>query len=145
MLLLSHWNGCVQFLIPRLMGFPDNSWVSINGLKVGFLSIRIIWEASLPAKNDGLCLAEKHFCRSIISRNGQSGTLWKIQNEFIKEYALEKVLRYKTRNCLLMSNTGNLSPMDKSIRQVLRWIRWTYTLRNKCKYYNYVIYIIIIR
>ena len=34
MLLLSHWNGCVQFLIPRLMGFPDNSWVSINGLTV---------------------------------------------------------------------------------------------------------------
>ena len=25
----------------------------------------------------------------------------------------------------LMSNTGNLSPMDKSIRQVLRWIRWS--------------------
>lgn len=35
MLLLSHWNGCVQFLIPRLMDFPDNSWVSLNGLKVG--------------------------------------------------------------------------------------------------------------
>lgn len=39
-------------------------------------------------ENDGLCLAEKHFCRSIISRNGQSGTLQNIQNELIKEYAL---------------------------------------------------------
>ena len=34
MLLLSHWNGCVQFLVPYLLEFPDNSWVVINGLKV---------------------------------------------------------------------------------------------------------------
>ena len=38
------------------------------------------------------------------SHNGQSGTLWKIQNELIKEYALEKVLRYKARNCLQLIN-----------------------------------------
>lgn len=34
MLLLSHWNGCVQFLVPYLLEFPENSWVVINGLKV---------------------------------------------------------------------------------------------------------------
>ena len=34
MLLLSHWNGCVQFLVPYLLEFPDNSWVVINGLQV---------------------------------------------------------------------------------------------------------------
>ena len=37
MLLLSHWNGCVQFLVPYLLEFPDNSWVVINGLKVEFI------------------------------------------------------------------------------------------------------------
>lgn len=34
MMLLSHWNGCVQFLVPYLQGFPDESWVVINGLQV---------------------------------------------------------------------------------------------------------------
>lgn len=39
MLLLSHWNGCVQFLIPYLLEFPDNSWVVINGLKVAAITL----------------------------------------------------------------------------------------------------------
>ena len=34
MLLLSHWNGCVQFLVPYLLEFPENSWVVINLLQV---------------------------------------------------------------------------------------------------------------
>ena len=33
-LLLSHWNGCVQFLVPYIQGFPRDSWVSINNLQV---------------------------------------------------------------------------------------------------------------
>ncbi|CAH3129107.1 unnamed protein product [Porites lobata] len=33
MLLLSHWNGCVQFLVPYLLEFPENSWVVINLLQ----------------------------------------------------------------------------------------------------------------
>ncbi|XP_068741021.1 potassium/sodium hyperpolarization-activated cyclic nucleotide-gated channel 2-like [Montipora capricornis] len=33
MLLLSHWNGCVQFLVPYLQEFPENSWVVINLLE----------------------------------------------------------------------------------------------------------------
>ncbi|KAJ8025270.1 Potassium/sodium hyperpolarization-activated cyclic nucleotide-gated channel 4 [Holothuria leucospilota] len=32
-LLISHWNGCIQFLIPFYQGFPEDSWVMINGLK----------------------------------------------------------------------------------------------------------------
>ncbi|KAM7285892.1 potassium/sodium hyperpolarization-activated cyclic nucleotide-gated channel 2 [Ixodes scapularis] len=33
MLLISHWNGCLQFLVPMLRGFPSNSWVAINELE----------------------------------------------------------------------------------------------------------------
>ncbi|KAK3732807.1 hypothetical protein QZH41_017708 [Actinostola sp. cb2023] len=44
MMLLSHWNGCVQFLVPYLQGFPDNSWIVINGLEVGYA-----WENKPPA------------------------------------------------------------------------------------------------
>ncbi|PIK57315.1 hyperpolarization-activated (Ih) channel [Apostichopus japonicus] len=32
MLLISHWNGCLQFLVPMLQEFPQHSWVRINGL-----------------------------------------------------------------------------------------------------------------
>ncbi|KAM3910255.1 uncharacterized protein RB166_021158 isoform 3-T3 [Leptodactylus fuscus] len=30
MLLLCHWDGCLQFLVPMLQEFPDDCWVSIN-------------------------------------------------------------------------------------------------------------------
>eukprot|EP00794_Sanderia_malayensis_P003390 gene3391-3880_t len=33
MLLLSHWNGCMQYLVPYLQDFPDNCWVARYNLK----------------------------------------------------------------------------------------------------------------
>ncbi|XP_069806874.1 potassium/sodium hyperpolarization-activated cyclic nucleotide-gated channel 3 [Dendropsophus ebraccatus] len=30
MLLLCHWDGCLQFLVPMLQEFPEDCWVSIN-------------------------------------------------------------------------------------------------------------------
>ncbi|KAJ6656893.1 hypothetical protein lerEdw1_002894 [Lerista edwardsae] len=30
MLLLCHWDGCLQFLVPMLQDFPEDCWVSIN-------------------------------------------------------------------------------------------------------------------
>ncbi|XP_049633607.1 potassium/sodium hyperpolarization-activated cyclic nucleotide-gated channel 4 [Suncus etruscus] len=32
MLLLCHWDGCLQFLVPMLQDFPDDCWVAINGM-----------------------------------------------------------------------------------------------------------------
>lgn len=37
MLLIGHWSGCLQFLVPMLQGFPSNSWVAINELQVSLL------------------------------------------------------------------------------------------------------------
>lgn len=34
MLLLCHWDGCLQFLVPMLQDFPHDCWVSINGMVV---------------------------------------------------------------------------------------------------------------
>ncbi|EDO34316.1 predicted protein, partial [Nematostella vectensis] len=31
-LLIAHWNGCLQFLVPYLQDFPETSWVSIHNL-----------------------------------------------------------------------------------------------------------------
>lgn len=41
MLLIGHWSGCLQFLVPMLQGFPSNSWVAINELQVRFLKFII--------------------------------------------------------------------------------------------------------
>ncbi|XP_059402963.1 potassium/sodium hyperpolarization-activated cyclic nucleotide-gated channel 3 [Carassius carassius] len=32
MLLLCHWDGCLQFLVPMLQDFPPDCWVSINNM-----------------------------------------------------------------------------------------------------------------
>ena len=32
-ILLAHWNGCLQFLIPMFQNFPSDCWVSLNGLQ----------------------------------------------------------------------------------------------------------------
>lgn len=37
-LLLGHWNGCLQFLVPNLQEFPPDSWVAINELQVTSLN-----------------------------------------------------------------------------------------------------------
>lgn len=34
MLLLCHWDGCLQFLVPMLQDFPPDCWVYINRMVV---------------------------------------------------------------------------------------------------------------
>lgn len=34
MLLLCHWDGCLQFLVPMLQDFPSDCWVSLNKMVV---------------------------------------------------------------------------------------------------------------
>ena len=39
MMLVAHWNGCMQYLVPVLDDFPDDSWVVIHGLRVSLTTI----------------------------------------------------------------------------------------------------------
>ncbi|CAI8015380.1 Potassium/sodium hyperpolarization-activated cyclic nucleotide-gated channel 3, partial [Geodia barretti] len=41
-LLLAHWNGCIQFLVPFMEGFPPDSWVSINHLQYSWAVFKAI-------------------------------------------------------------------------------------------------------
>ena len=34
-LLIGHWNGCLQFLVPMINNFPNDSWIVIDKLMVG--------------------------------------------------------------------------------------------------------------
>ena len=37
MLLLCHWDGCLQFLVPMLQDFPHDCWVTRNKMVVSGL------------------------------------------------------------------------------------------------------------
>lgn len=41
MMLVAHWNGCMQYLVPVLDDFPDDSWVMLHGLRVSLYAICI--------------------------------------------------------------------------------------------------------
>ncbi|CAF1382243.1 unnamed protein product [Adineta ricciae] len=32
-ILLAHWNGCLQFMVPMFQNFPSDCWVALNGLQ----------------------------------------------------------------------------------------------------------------
>lgn len=34
MLLIAHWNGCLQWLVPMLQDFPPDSWAALEELQV---------------------------------------------------------------------------------------------------------------
>ena len=40
MLLIVHWSGCLQFLVPMLQGFPPDSWVTIEELQVDNITLQ---------------------------------------------------------------------------------------------------------
>ena len=49
MLLVAHWNGCMQYLVPVLNDFPDDSWVTIHGLRVSFSACCLTYNRPFPS------------------------------------------------------------------------------------------------
>lgn len=47
MLLLCHWDGCLQFLVPFLQDFPPDCWVSLNGMVVSIRNVSTICSSLL--------------------------------------------------------------------------------------------------
>lgn len=41
MLLLCHWDGCLQFLVPMLQDFPSDCWVSLNKMVVSLTLVSV--------------------------------------------------------------------------------------------------------
>ncbi|CAD7077605.1 unnamed protein product [Hermetia illucens] len=60
MLLIGHWSGCLQFLVPMLQGFPSNSWVSINELQEAYWLEQYSW-ALFKAMSHMLCIGYGRF------------------------------------------------------------------------------------
>ncbi|XP_033120815.1 potassium/sodium hyperpolarization-activated cyclic nucleotide-gated channel 2-like, partial [Anneissia japonica] len=66
MILISHWNGCLQFLVPKLQGFPAKSWVAINNLKNAPWSEQYTWSL-FKAMSHMLCIGYGRFPPQSIS------------------------------------------------------------------------------
>ncbi|KAJ6221196.1 hypothetical protein RDWZM_007008 [Blomia tropicalis] len=60
MLLIGHWSGCLQFLVPMLQGFPTNSWVSINELQEADWFDQYSWSL-FKAMSHMLCIGYGRF------------------------------------------------------------------------------------
>nr|ABI94039.1 hyperpolarization-activated cyclic nucleotide-modulated cation channel splice variant ABsC2-I [Panulirus interruptus] len=60
MLLIGHWSGCLQFLVPMLQGFPSNSWVAINELQTSHWLEQYSW-AFFKAMSHMLCIGYGSF------------------------------------------------------------------------------------
>ncbi|CAG9860672.1 unnamed protein product [Phyllotreta striolata] len=60
MLLIGHWSGCLQFLVPMLQGFPPNSWVAINELQEVSWLEQYSW-ALFKAMSHMLCIGYGRF------------------------------------------------------------------------------------
>ncbi|XP_022662366.1 potassium/sodium hyperpolarization-activated cyclic nucleotide-gated channel 1-like isoform X3 [Varroa destructor] len=60
MLLIGHWSGCLQFLVPMLQGFPNNSWVTINDLAKKDWFEQYSW-ALFKAMSHMLCIGYGRF------------------------------------------------------------------------------------
>ncbi|CAG5099682.1 Oidioi.mRNA.OKI2018_I69.XSR.g16633.t1.cds [Oikopleura dioica] len=55
MLLIGHWNGCLQFLVPMLQDYPEDSWVSIDNLTNAEWYEKYSW-ALFKAMSHMLCI-----------------------------------------------------------------------------------------
>ncbi|XP_020610666.1 potassium/sodium hyperpolarization-activated cyclic nucleotide-gated channel 2-like [Orbicella faveolata] len=55
MMLVAHWNGCMQYLVPVLDDFPDDSWVMIHGLRDKAWTEQYLW-ALFKALSHMLCI-----------------------------------------------------------------------------------------
>ncbi|XP_070542032.1 potassium/sodium hyperpolarization-activated cyclic nucleotide-gated channel 2-like [Ptychodera flava] len=66
MLLVGHWNGCLQFLVPMLQEFPADSWVTINNLTNSSWGEQYTW-AVFKAMSHMLCIGYGRFPPSGIS------------------------------------------------------------------------------
>ncbi|XP_076544557.1 hyperpolarization activated cyclic nucleotide gated potassium channel Ih isoform X2 [Osmia lignaria lignaria] len=60
MLLIGHWSGCLQFLVPMLQGFPSNSWVAINELQDAHWLEQYSWSL-FKAMSHMLCIGYGRF------------------------------------------------------------------------------------
>ncbi|XP_077757105.1 potassium/sodium hyperpolarization-activated cyclic nucleotide-gated channel 3 isoform X2 [Canis aureus] len=57
MLLLCHWDGCLQFLVPMLQDFPPDCWVSINHMVQAPVGMPDVWLTMLSMIVGATCYA----------------------------------------------------------------------------------------
>lgn len=74
MLLLCHWDGCLQYLVPLLQDFPPDCWVSLNGMVVSIarpslpclLFYRKYWKRNIKRGSLGLLCLDLYVAAAIL-------------------------------------------------------------------------------
>ena len=55
LMIIAHWDGCIQYLVPSLQNFPLDSWVTINGLQDKSIFSQYTWSL-FKATSHILCI-----------------------------------------------------------------------------------------
>lgn len=69
MMLIGHWNGCLQFMVPMLLNFPEDSWVAIDNLTVSLhtsmkIAIEGLFRFWLAGQNKSCVLSPNNYISS---------------------------------------------------------------------------------
>lgn len=114
MLLLCHWDGCLQFLVPMLQDFPHDCWVSKN-LMVVSLSALIL-----------LQMSSSHHKKSVKSR---SYAFW--QHVFKLTLPMKSQLVSVIKTPMFMHSFA--SSYDRFWAQHTKWQLTKWQLNADCK------------
>ncbi len=117
MLLLCHWDGCLQFLVPMLQDFPSDCWVSLNNMVVSLAFQLAFVPKTLPNSKFKFCSPK---CKYYY--------LHKNRNEPGTEFGLNKWL---CRRSLFLSHPIMLEQfhtISKSQSQSFHWFNQCLTV-----------------
>ncbi|OXU23701.1 hypothetical protein TSAR_000859 [Trichomalopsis sarcophagae] len=118
MLLIGHWSGCLQFLVPMLQGFPSNSWVAINELQDSFWLEQYSW-ALFKAMSHMLCIGYGRFPPQSLT------DMW---------LTMLSMISGATCYALFLGHATNLiQSLDSSRRQYREKLRLTHLCLNQVK------------
>ena len=90
-MLMAHWNGCLQWLVPMLQDFPPDSWPALEGLMV------LIYVRKL-VQNTGATAFDHCQVSTCLKRLSQSARLGRLQRHLFGNFVNSSSLALQYEN-----------------------------------------------
>lgn len=129
MLLLCHWDGCLQYLVPLLQDFPPDCWVSLNGMVVSITPFGLIFllfftpsiKSKRQTKVDLLWRKTRKRIELCDYFNLATMQIIGFDEEPCSEYCSEKIGNYISKHqVFFLWNSGNLEKRTRQARILQR-------------------------
>lgn len=121
MLLLGHWNACLQFLIPLLRDFPKDSWVSRNELEVRWpLTLKRRFASEIAVSLDKRC---RNVDFSRVFRLAEEALVWAVHVGSLQGHVPHAQHRLRPVSAEERQRSVDHDRLDDDRRYVLRPVR----------------------